>query len=238
MKKIAQEKMLPLVWLITALFHFFGEHWLTASSNDWFTNFTLLLIFLTILTSAIQVVRHAEHLAKMLGEPLGTLILTMSVTLMEVSIIVAMMMSGDSNQTLARDATFAVIMIVLNGLVGVTLLVGGWRHKEQFYNLQGVNSYLAIILPLSVIALVLPNYTRTTSSGTFSSGQEVFLVIATLALYGIFLLAQTMRHRAYFTQANEIAISETQPQAQPRTQPQTQLEPEPHTQAHQPLDYH
>lgn len=210
MKHLTQEKMLPLIWLITGVYHFYGEHWLADSGHGWFTNFTLILIFLTILVSAIQVVRHAERLAHMLGEPLGTLVLTMSVTMMEVSIIVAMMMSGDNNEALARDATFAVIMIVLNGLVGVTLLVGGWRHREQFYNLQGVNSFLAIILPLSVISLVLPNYTKATSSGTFSVGQEMFLVVAILALYGVFLMAQTMRHRTYFTHPGGKIVTEEQ----------------------------
>ena len=116
--------------------------------------------------------RHAESLAEKLGEPLGTLVLTLSVTGIEVMIIIATMSTGKGSPTLARDAMFAVIMIALNGTVGLTLLIGGLKYKEQDYNLQGANSFLAVILPLAVIGLVLPNYTSSAPDQTFSRSRQ------------------------------------------------------------------
>jgi Ca2+:H+ antiporter len=123
---------------------------------------------LVVIFSAFAVVRHAEHLALKLGEPFGTLILTLAVTGIEVMIIVATMSTGTGSPALARDAMFAVLMIVLNGLVGLTLLIGGLRYHEQDYNLQGASAFLAVILPLAVIALVLPTFTRSTPDQSFS----------------------------------------------------------------------
>lgn len=169
--------------------------------------FTLILgwLLLTILASIFAVVRHAESLADKLGEPLGTLVLTMAVTGIEVMIIIATMLAGKGSPTLARDAMFAVIMIALNGTVGLTLLIGGLRYKEQEYNLQGATSFLAVILPLAVIGLVLPNYTSSAPDQTFSSVQAAFLIIVSVALYGIFLTIQIGRHRTYFRTARPTA---------------------------------
>ena len=151
-----------------------------------------------MLGSVISVVRHADHLALRLGEPFGTLILTLAVTAIEVISISTTMLHGQHNPTLVRDTLFAVIMIILNGMVGLSLLVGGWRHREQQYNLQGANSYLGVIIPLAVLTLMLPDYTVTTEGPTLSFLQEIFLAIVSLGLYGIFLVIQTNRHRMYF----------------------------------------
>ena len=162
--------------------------------------FMLILtwLLLIMLFSAFAVVRHADSLAEKLPEPLGTLVLTLSITAIEVMIIIATMLTEHGSPTLARDAMFAVIMIILNGMVGLTLLIGGLKYKEQDYNLQGANSFLAVILPLAVIGLVLPNYTRSSPDQTFSPIQAGFLIIVSVALYGIFLTIQNGRHRAYF----------------------------------------
>jgi len=163
---------------------------------------TMLVVFLwlfgTILGSAMSVVRHADHLAVRLGEPYGTLILTISVTFIEVVSIAAVMLHGANNPTLARDTLFAVVMIVLNGMVGLSLLLGGWRHREQIYNLQGANAYLGVIIPLVVLTLVLPNFTQTTPGPTLSALQQGFLVVVAIVLYATFLVMQTGRHRSYF----------------------------------------
>lgn len=212
--RLFAERMLPIAWLTTALFAAFGDQWLADVDNGWLQTGLFSWLFLTILGAALSVVRHADRLAEKLGEPLGTLILTISVTIIEVSMITAVMITGGENETLARDTMFAVIMIVLNGLIGITLLLGGWRHREQFYNLQGANAFLAIILPLSLLGLVMPNFTKSTSTATFSTGQEIFLVCATLSLYGIFLAAQTMRHRAYFTHPTDGEPDIAEPPAQ------------------------
>ena len=154
--------------------------------------------------AAFGVVRHAEILAGRLGEPLGTLILTLSVITIEVSIISAVMLTGGDNPTMARDTMYAIIMIVMNGLVGFTLLFGGLKHKEQTYNLLGTNTFLAIIIPLCIITLVLPNYTHATDLPSFSISQSIEVGIATLALYIVFLTVQTNRHKSYFDHPESI----------------------------------
>jgi len=157
-----------------------------------------LWLFAVIFWSVICVVRHADCLAIRLGEPYGTLILTLSAISIEVAMISTAMLHGANNPTLGRDAVFAVIMIALNGLVGLCLLLGGLRYREQHYNLQGLNSYLNVIMALAVLGLVLPIFTTSTSGPTFSTEQEIFLVVVSLLLYAIFLLIQTVRHRPYF----------------------------------------
>jgi Ca2+:H+ antiporter len=160
-------------------------------------------LFAVILWSAVCVVRHADCLAIKLGEPYGTLILTLSAISIEVVMISTAMLHGANNPTLGRDAIFAVIMIALNGLVGLSLLLGGLRYREQHYNIQGVNAYLNVIMALAVLGLVLPNFTTSTSGPTFSTEQGIFFAAVSLLLYAIFLLIQTLRHRGYFLDVKE-----------------------------------
>jgi Ca2+:H+ antiporter len=166
-----------------------------------------LWLFVVILWSAVSVVRHADCLAIKWGEPYGTLILTLSAITIEVVMISTAMLHGANNPQLGRDAIFAVIMIALNGFVGLCLLIGGLRYREQYYNLQGVNSYLNVIMTLAVLGLVLPNFTTTTSGPTFSTEQEIFLIVMSLLLYAIFLLIQTARHRRYFVESSETVVA-------------------------------
>jgi Ca2+:H+ antiporter len=164
-------------------------------------------LFAVILWSAVSGVRHADALAIKWGEPYGTLVLTLSAITIEVVVVSTAMLHGENNPTLGRDAVFAVIMIALNGFVGLCLLVGGLRYREQHYNLQGVNSYLNVILTLAVLGLILPNFTTTTRGPTFSTEQQIFLIVMSLLLYGIFLLIQTTRHRRYFIDSKEAAAA-------------------------------
>src|SRR5438874_6427941 len=150
-------------------------------------------LFVGVLWSAISVVRHADCLALKYGEPYGTLILTLSAITIEVMMISAAMLHGANNPTLARDTMFAVVMIALNGLIGLSLLLGGLRHHEQQYNLQGTSAYLNTIMALAVLGLVLPNFTTSMSGPKLSTVQEIFLVVMSLSLYSIFLLLQTKR---------------------------------------------
>jgi Ca2+:H+ antiporter len=156
------------------------------------------VLFLLVIATSLSVVRHAESLAHKLGEPFGTLVLTLSVIAIEVASISAVMLHGENNPALVSDTLLAVIMIILNGIVGVSLLVGGWRHREQHYNLQGANAYMSVIIPLSIMSLVLPDFTRTTPGPTLSPYQQLFLVVAAGGLYCIFLAIQTGRHRDFF----------------------------------------
>ena len=174
------------------------------SSPPWLA-LVFLWLFAAVLGSALCVVRHAERLAVRLGEPYGTLILTLSITFIEVMSISAVMLHGENNPTLARDTVFAVVMIVLNGMVGLSLLLGGWRHREQHYNLQGANAYLGVIIPLVVLSLLLPDYTQTTPGPTLSFAQEGFLVLVAVGLYAAFLAIQTGRHSGYFREEDEAA---------------------------------
>src|SRR5437764_2078118 len=157
-----------------------------------------LWLFAVILWAAICVARHADCLATRLGEPYGTLILTLSAISIEVVMISTAMLHGANNPELGRDAIFAVIMIAVNGLVGVSLMLGGLRYREQHYNIQGVNAYINVIMALAVFGLVLPNFTISTTGPTFSTEQEIFFASVSLLLYAVFLLIQTLRHRGYF----------------------------------------
>lgn len=155
-------------------------------------------LFAVVLGSALAVVRHADRVAEALGEPFGTLVLTFSVTAIEALSITAVMLHGANNPTLVRDTLFSIVMIILGGMVGLSLLIGGWRHREQHYNLQGANTYLSVIIPLAVLTLSLPNFTVTTPGPTLSFAQQLFLIVMCVGLYGAFLAIQTGRHRGYF----------------------------------------
>ena len=148
-------------------------------------------------------------LALKLGEPRGTLIMTLAATAIEVLMISAFMFkSQEPSSPFARDAMFAVVMIVMNGLVGLSLMLGGLRHHEQTYNLQGANAFLALIVPLSVLGMVLPNFTTSSSGPTFSAIQGKFLIVMSAGLYGVFLAVQTSSHRNYFVAPDRASGSE------------------------------
>jgi len=196
---------LPVSIVTTALFLVFGKEWLADLSNvGWFA-FILGWLFLAILVSAFAVVRHAEGLAVRLGEPFGTLVLTLSMSGMEMMMIAAVMYTGQGESSLARDTMLAIVMIVLNGLVGACLLLGGLRYHEQTYNLYGANAFLSVILPLAVLGLVLPRFTVSSPGPTFSPLQSTFLILMSVGLYGVFLAIQTWRHRDYFVSPNVVA---------------------------------
>lgn len=182
----------------TILFLSFGGSWLADLSNPVWFAFVLVWLFGVILFSAFAVVRHAESLAVILGEPFGTLILTLAVIGVEVLMISAVMLAGEGKPAIARDTMFSVVMILLGGMTGVSLLLGGLRHHEQTYNLQGANAFLALIIPLAVLGLVLPNFTTTTAGPTLSPFQSVFTGLMSISIYGIFLAVQTKRHRDFF----------------------------------------
>ena len=191
---------LLIAWATVGAFLLFGDAWLAEPASR--AGSAVLFVWLLGIISwcAFGVVTRADHLAELLGEPLGTLILTLSVIVIEVALIAAVMLGDQAAPTLGRDTMFALLMIVLNGVVGLALLLGGLRHHEQDYNLQGAMAYLAVIIPLSVLALVLPNFTRSTPGPTLSTAQAFFFALFTTALYGVFLAIQTVRHSAFFVE--------------------------------------
>jgi Ca2+:H+ antiporter len=165
----------------------------------------LAVICSVILAAAVAIVRHADVLAHRLGEPAGTLLLTLAITGLEVAMVAFVMSTGTDKPTLARDTMFAVVMLVLNGFLGLALLLGGLRHNEQHYNLQSANAFLVMILPLTVLGLVLPDYTRTTLGPTLSTFQMVFLSVMSVGIYAVFLFVQNRRHRGFFMAPEEKA---------------------------------
>jgi Ca2+:H+ antiporter len=175
-----------------------GAPWFADPSQELRSALLFLWIFGVMLWCAFAVVRHADALAERLGEPFGTLVLTVSMSGMEMMMIAAVMYSGKGAPSLARDTMMAIVMIVLNGLVGASLLVGGIRYREQVYNLYGPNAFLGVLLPLSVLGLVLPRFTRSTPGATLSTLQSIFLITMSVGLYAVFLAIQTRRHRDYF----------------------------------------
>jgi Ca2+:H+ antiporter len=177
-----------------------GKAWLGTNPGLGFGWVLFLWLFAAMLSSSFAVVRHADHLAERLKEPLGTLILTLAVTSIEVMMISALMLNGD-NPALARDTMFSVVMVVLGGLLGLALLIGGLKFGEQNFNLKGVNSFLGLILPLSLLCLVLPNFTKTGGLGMFSTLHAICLMLLSLTIYGVFLAVQTSRHREFFNEA-------------------------------------
>ncbi|HEY3621753.1 MAG TPA: calcium:proton antiporter [Roseiarcus sp.] len=197
------EWFLPVSAASVAAFALFEDQLFARLDNPLVLTAILLWLFGVVLWSSLCVVRHAEHLAERLGEPYGTLLLTLTITSIEVVAISAVVRHGGPNPTLVRDTLLAVIMIIMNGMVGVSLLIGGIRHREQTFNLQGANAYLSVVLPLAAFALIMPDFTQTTPGPTYSVAQALVLVVVSLGLYGLFLVLQTGRYHGYFALASE-----------------------------------
>jgi Ca2+:H+ antiporter len=158
-----------------------------------------VLCAIALVAGVIASVHHAEVVAHRVGEPFGTLVLAVAVTVIEASLILSMMLVGGAEQAaLPRDTIYAAIMIILNGVVGVCLLVGGLRHGVQSFQVEGANSGLAALFPLATLSLVLPTFTTTTPGGTYSTSQLAFAALASVALWAVFVFVQTVRHRDFF----------------------------------------
>jgi Ca2+:H+ antiporter len=154
----------------------------------------LVILFGTVFAA----VHHAEVIAERIGEPYGTLLLTLAVTVIEVALIATIMLGEKPVPTLARDTVFAVVMIVCNGLVGICIMIGGLRFREQDVQVSGSSLYLSVLSVMATITLIMPNYTLTMPGPIYSAAQLGFVSIVTVILYGVFLYTQTIRHRDYF----------------------------------------
>ena len=162
---------------------------------------TLILLLLggVLIASVLAAVHHAEVIAHRVGEPYGTLVLAIAITIIEVALIVSLMLAGGPETTaLARDTVFAAIMIILTFIVGLCVFVGGLKFKEQTYGSEGVSAALISVTAISVLTLVLPNFTTSVAGPVYSSSQLMFVAIVTLIIYGGFVMIQTGRHRDYF----------------------------------------
>ncbi|MBN9334554.1 MAG: calcium:proton antiporter [Devosia sp.] len=188
-----------MAWLVVVTFLVGGPTWLHEPIEPSVAVVSFVVIFATILLAAFGVVHEADWLAHRLGEPYGTLILTLSIVLIEVILIAAVLLGPGENPTIGRDSIFAVMMIILNLVMGICLVLGGLRYGEQEYNFQGAMAYVAMTLVLAGIGLILPN-TLSTGDGTFWPVQAVALAVLTIVLYGAFLLMQTRGYKRFFVQ--------------------------------------
>ena len=172
-------------------------------AHELFGGAYLAVLAIGLFWGVLAAVFHAEVVAHKIGEPYGTLVLAVAVTAIEVALIVSLMIAGGAETTgLARDTVFAAVMLILNGMVGICLLAGGSRHGEQTFTLSGVSAALTTLAAISVLTMVLPNYTTTTPGPFYSGSQLIFIAVVSLVLYGTFVFVQTVRHRDYFLPAS------------------------------------
>ncbi|WP_183065796.1 calcium:proton antiporter [Streptomyces sp. gCLA4] len=181
--------LVPVVALVALVFSWGRE----------LPGFAVVLVALCLAGAVLAAVHHAEVVAHRVGEPFGSLILAVAVTVIEVALIVTLMADGgDKSASLARDTVFAAVMITCNGIVGVSLLVGALRNRVAVFNPEGSGAALATVATLATLSLVLPTFTTSKPGPEFSTGQLTFAAVASLALYGLFIAVQTVRHRNYF----------------------------------------
>ncbi|GGF64236.1 ionic transporter y4hA [Azorhizobium oxalatiphilum] len=185
--------------LVAHALHLFGEG----------SGLFALLAALFLIGSVFAAVEHAEVIAHKIGEPIGSLVLAAAVTVIEVSLIVSVMLTGAAEGSeIARDTVFATVMIVLNGVIGLCLLVGGLMHREQEFRSSGAAAELAVLGTLTTLTLILPNYTAAVPGPFYSPLQLGFVAVVSLLLYALFLFVQTVRHRDYFLDAEDAHASE------------------------------
>ena len=159
---------------------------------------------ITLIGAVLSAVHHAEVIAHKTGEPYGTLVLSISVTIIEVSLIIAMMLSGhEGSEFIARDAVFATVMIVINGVIGLCIFMGGFKRHEMSFRNEGTNSALAVLTALATFILVMPMVTVSAPGPDFTKSQLAFSGITSFALYGAFIFFQTVSHRDYYLPKTE-----------------------------------
>jgi Ca2+:H+ antiporter len=164
------------------------------------------LLGAALVATVLAAVHHAELVAHKVGEPFGTFLLAIAVTVIELGLIVTLMAAaGEGAATLARDTVFAAVMIILNGLVGTCILIGALRHREQSFQQTGVSASLATLCALTVLTLVLPNFTVSEPGPVYAPSQLAFVAVVSFLLYATFVSVQTVRHRDYFLPPRELA---------------------------------
>ncbi len=152
-----------------------------------------------LIGAVIASVHHAEVVAHRVGEPFGTLVLAIAITVIEVALILSIMLGGGPDSAvLARDTIFATVMIIVNGVVGICLLVGAMAHREQAFRIEGAGPALAALVTLATLALVLPTFTTSSAGGTYTDSQLLFEAVVSIAVWAVFVFVQTVRHRDYF----------------------------------------
>jgi Ca2+:H+ antiporter len=170
-------------------------------TSGWAEAVSATLVTAIVLATVFASLRHADTVALRVGEPYGTLVLTIAVTTIEVSVVISIMLHAENNPTLAREAIFSTVIIVCAGVIGTCLTVGALRHSEQALQQQGTTAFLTVLIALSVLTLILPDHLGGGHQGNFSTGQLAFVSLTSVLLYGAFLVMQTGRYRAFFLDA-------------------------------------
>jgi Ca2+:H+ antiporter len=179
----------------------------------------LITAIVALVAAVFAAVHHAEVVAHRVGEPFGTLVLALAVTVIEVALIVSMMLAGGPDKAaLPRDTIFAAIMIICNGVMGVCLLVGGLHHREQLFRVEGATTGFGALIALAALSLVLPNFTVSSAGPTYTESQLAFAGTASLVLWAVFAFFQTVRHRHYF-----LAVGASEEDNQHAERPSTKL---------------
>lgn len=194
---------LPVALVILAAGWWLKPAFAASGAGNLAVGIAFVAFFVGALLAAILATRHAEHLAERFGEPYGTLMLTLSAISLEIATVVTVMLHNADNPAFGRDTMFSVVMIVLNGIIGVALLVGGLRHHEQTYNLRGAKAFLSLLIPLATLALIWPDFTISSGVGTLSLVQKLFLLVMSLLLYAAFMVIQTRTHTSFFVAEGE-----------------------------------
>ena len=159
----------------------------------------VLLAVLALLGAVIAAVHHAEVIAQRIGEPYGTLVLALAVTVIEVALILSLMLANaEKAAAVPRDTVYAAVMIICNGVVGLCVLIGGLHHREQSFRIEGTGSGFAALATLSVLVLVMPTLTISSPEGSYTDSQLIFVAMSSLILWLVFVFIQTVRHRDYF----------------------------------------
>lgn len=203
-ESLLQEWPLLIGLTTSIILYFYHSKLLTHLSNPFYLAFVVIWLFGVGAVVCFAILRNAECIALHLKEPLGTVVLTVAVTCVEAIMITALMYINPNESTLARDTMYSAIMIMLNGVCGISLILGGIRYREQYYNLRGVNAFLSVIIPLIVLMLILPNFTRTIIAPTFGIHKTIWMCILSFSLYGVFLAIQNHRHRTYFIDSKAV----------------------------------
>lgn len=179
-------------------------------TSDTENTFILILCGVFLMFSVFSAVHHSEVIAQKVGEPFGTIVLAISITVIEVALIISLMLAGGKETSyLARDTVFAAVMIILNGVLGMSLLMGSVKFHEQFFARTSANSLLVALIAILVLTLVLPNFTTSIEGPVYTEPQLFFVSVACLVIYGTFLIVQTVRHRNYFLSNNKDEIVKT-----------------------------
>jgi Ca2+:H+ antiporter len=199
-------------WLIPALS--FGLLVLAALAGV--GNVLAVLCGIGLMAAVIAAVHHAEVIAHRVGEPFGTLVLAIAITVIEASLVLSMMIAGgEHTAVLPRDTIYAAVMIICTGVVGLCVVVGGIAHREQSFRVEGAGAGLAALIVMATLSLVLPAFTTTTPGGTYSTSQLAFVAVSSAALWAIFVFIQTVRHRDYFIPV--VVATDLDPHAVPPT---------------------